>query len=206
MLDTLYKRNNAKCSQLLLKYRKGSLESIAHGIWRVSICYDAVRCDGVFRDVTHQDSGLVETAFWGEGRGRKEERGGRCVKSLHKSWAHVLILMHALSVHISCPILLLFCSQISSCACEVQERVRLLAPLVHLIPPPLSQNLFHSSNIFTLHCQIQQQWLLGATRHKSLASFPIMLLLRNMEGKKYIITCCHGDGPTVHTNIVWHIA
>ena len=39
MLDTLYK---TMLSQLLLKYRKGRLESNARGICRVSIRYDAV--------------------------------------------------------------------------------------------------------------------------------------------------------------------
>ena len=36
MLDTLYKTDNAKCSQLLLKYRNGRLESIVCGIRHVS--------------------------------------------------------------------------------------------------------------------------------------------------------------------------
>ena len=35
ILDTLYKTDNAQCSQLLLKYRNDSLESIVHGICRV---------------------------------------------------------------------------------------------------------------------------------------------------------------------------
>ena len=35
MLDTLYKTDNAKCSQLLLKYRNGRLESIVCGVHRV---------------------------------------------------------------------------------------------------------------------------------------------------------------------------
>ena len=63
MLDTLYKTDNAKCSQLLLKYRKGRLESIVRSVCHVSVRYDAVHCDGIRRDVTHPDSARVETAF-----------------------------------------------------------------------------------------------------------------------------------------------
>ena len=37
MLDTLYKTDNAKCSQWLLKYRNDSLESIVHGVCRVLV-------------------------------------------------------------------------------------------------------------------------------------------------------------------------
>ena len=59
MLDTLYKTNNTKCLQLLLKYRKGKLESIVRGVEY----YDTVCCDGVRHDVTHPDSAHVETAF-----------------------------------------------------------------------------------------------------------------------------------------------
>ena len=32
MLNTVYKTDNAKCSQLLLKYRNGRLKLIVHGI------------------------------------------------------------------------------------------------------------------------------------------------------------------------------
>ena len=39
MLDTLYKTNNTKCLQLLLKYRKGKLESIVCGVEYYKILY-----------------------------------------------------------------------------------------------------------------------------------------------------------------------
>ena len=47
VLDTLYKIDNAKCSQLLIKFihREGRLESNVRGIRCVSVCYDAVCCD-----------------------------------------------------------------------------------------------------------------------------------------------------------------
>ena len=62
MQDTLYKTDNAKCSQLW-QYKKGRLESIVCGIHHVSVRYDAVCCDGAHCDITHPDSAHVETAF-----------------------------------------------------------------------------------------------------------------------------------------------
>jgi len=47
MVDTLYKTDNVKCSQLLLKYRNGRLESSFRGVSYVRTCYDAVPCDEV---------------------------------------------------------------------------------------------------------------------------------------------------------------
>ena len=68
ILDTLYKTDNAQCSQLLLKYRNDSLESIVHGICCV-LAY-AVRLYAVtlyivtlYAVTTYAVTSLVQTRF-----------------------------------------------------------------------------------------------------------------------------------------------
>ena len=104
--------------------------------------------------VSHQQLCHFTEVKWG-GRGEKwrEEEEGRREGELCTLSNQCYILYH---------------SQISSCASEVQGCMWLLVPLVHHSPPPSlslsSWYLLHSSNITALHRQTQRQWLLGATK------------------------------------------